>query len=179
MKTYIALLRGVNVAGRNKLGMPELVKSCEALGFAEVRSYLQSGNLIFVAQGTAADVADALEARIAQDFGHAVQMLVLPAEELDHVLAANPLRGEEEKHGHATFLFRHVSETRFAELALPLVDGEKAKLIGRVVILYCPHGYAKTKLNTRYFEKQLGVPATTRNLRTVRALRDMSAPRQS
>lgn len=177
MMTYVALLRGVNVAGKKKIGMPELAKSCEALGFSEVRSYLQGGNLVFVAQGTTSEVAAALKARIAQDFGHEVEVLVLPADELEQVLSASPLRAQDEKFCHATFMFRHISETRFAELALPLAEGEKAVLVGRVVLLHCPHGYAKSKLNTRYFETHLGVPATTRNLRTVRALRDLSAPK--
>ncbi len=177
MMTYVALLRGVNVAGKKKIGMPELVKSCEALGFSEVRSYLQSGNLVFVAQGTASEAAAALKARIAQDFGHEVEVLVLLADELEQVLSANPLQGQEEKFCHATFMFRHVPETRFSELALPLAEGEKAVLVGRAVLLHCPHGYAKSKLTTRYFETHLGVRATTRNLRTVRALRDLSAPK--
>ena len=178
MTKFVALLRGVNVAGHKKIGMPELCRSCEALGLTEVRSYLQSGNLVFRGQGTPADVAALLKARIAQDFGHEVEVLVMPGEELEHVVSTNPLRppvGGEAKLYHATILFRHVSETRFAELVLPAQEGEKAAMVGRVVLLYCPHGYGKTKLNTRYFEKALGVPGTTRNWRTVLKLRDMSA----
>jgi uncharacterized protein (DUF1697 family) len=68
-----------------------------------------------------------------------------------------------------------VSETRFAELELPAQEGEKAVLVGRVVLLCCPQGYGKTRLNNVYFENALGVPATTRNWRTVLKLRDLSA----
>ena len=179
MTTFVALLRGVNVAGHKKIGMPELCRSCEALGLTEVRSYLQSGNLVFSAvDGNPTDIAATLKARIARDFGHEVEVLVMPGEELEHIVSTNPLRpqsGGEEKLFHATILFRHVSETRFAELALPAQEGEKAALVGRVVLLYCPHGYGKTKLSTRYFEKALGIPATTRNWRTVLKLRDLSA----
>ncbi len=181
MTRFVALLRGVNVSGRKKIGMEALRQSCEALGWTEVRSYLQSGNLVFAAgEENTTELATALKARIAQDFGDEVEVLVLRAEELAQVGSANPLRGrgaEEERFLHCTFLFRHVSETRFGELALPAQEGEKAVLAGRVVFLHCPHGYGKSKLNNRYFEKALGVPATTRNWRTVLALRDLSAER--
>jgi len=181
MTRFVALLRGVNVAGRNKIGMEALRQSCEALGWTEVRSYQQSGNLVFAAgEENTTELATALKARIAQDFGHELEVLVLRAEELEHVAGANPLRareGEEDRFCHCTFLFRHVSETRFGELALPLQEGERALLAGRTVFLHCPQGYGKSKLNTRYFEKALGVPATTRNWRTVLALRDLSAER--
>jgi uncharacterized protein (DUF1697 family) len=178
MTPFVALLRAVNVSGRNKIGMAELCKSCEALGFTEVRSYLQSGNLVFRGDGSPGDISAALEARIVQDFGHAVEVLVMPGEEMAHVVSTNPLRPQTGKLGrlyHATFLFRHVSETRFAELELPAQEGEKAVLVGRVVLLCCPQGYGKTRLNNVYFENALGVPATTRNWRTVLKLRDLSA----
>ena len=66
-------------------------------------------------------------------------------------------------------------ETLFAEQQLPLQEGEKAALVGRVVYLYCPNGYAKSGLSNTYFEKALGTKATTRNWRTVRALRALCA----
>ena len=74
---------------------------------------------------------------------------------------------------HATFLFQPVLKRSFEALKLPLAPGESAVLAGQVVLLHCPHGYGRTKLNNGYFEKVLGVAATTRNWRTVLALQQL------
>lgn len=181
MTVFVGLLRAVNAGGRKRLDMNALRKSFEALGLTDVVSYLQSGNLVFSStQEDSHALADALEARLAADFGHEMNVLVLPAKEFDEIVRANPLAPRVAKAGslyHATFLFRHVPETLFAEQPLPLQDGEKAALVGRVVYLYCPGGYAKTGLTNAYFEKALGSRATTRNWRTVRALQALCAKR--
>ena len=177
MTVFVALLRGINVSGQKRIRMAELQKSCEALGLTDVRSYLQSGNLVFRAsQADPRKLAAALRARIAEDFGHDVGVLVFPAKELNRVAGSNPLWRQSEGDEtlfHATFLFQSVSAARFRHLKLPAQPGEQAVLVGRVVFLYCPHGYGRTKLNNSYFEKALGVPATTRNWRTVLALQDL------
>ena len=174
MTTFVALLRGVNVGGRRRIGMEALRASFEALGLTDVVCYLQSGNVVFSStQEESHALADALEARLLADFGHEVNVLVLPAKEFGEIVGANPLSPRADKAGsqyHATFLFRHVPETLFAEQQLPLQEGEKAALVGRVVYLYCPNGYGKSGLTNAWFEKALGSHATTRNWRTVRAL---------
>ena len=116
MTAYVGLLRGVNVAGRKRVGMEALRRSCEALGLTGVASYLQSGNLVFSSSWEDSHaLADALEAKIAEDLGaEEVNALVLPAKELDEIVRANPLSPRPAKGGslyHATFLFRHVPET--------------------------------------------------------------------
>ena len=80
---------------------------------------------------------------------------------------------------HGTFLFQAVSEDRFRKLKLPIQPGEQAVLIGQAVLLYCPHGYGRTRLNNSFFEKALGVRATTRNWRTVLALKDLCTGQKS
>ncbi|HZR47037.1 MAG TPA: DUF1697 domain-containing protein [Candidatus Manganitrophaceae bacterium] len=179
MTTFVALLRGVNVSGRKAIPMAALRESCEGLGLDQVRTYLQSGNVVFSAERAApGELAAALKARIAEDFTHDVDVLVLPAKELKRLAGANPLRKRlkgEDKLFHATFLFQPVSQDRFRKLILPAQPGEEALLSGQTVLLYCPHGYGRTKLNNNYFEKALGVPATTRNWRTVLALEDLCA----
>jgi uncharacterized protein (DUF1697 family) len=179
MTVFVGLLRAVNAGGRKRLEMDALRKSFEALGLTDVVSYLQSGNVVFSStQEDSHALADALEARLAADFGHEMNVLVLPAKEFDEIVRANPLSPRAAKAGslyHATFLFRHVPETLFAEQQLPLQEGEKAALVGRVVYLYCPNGYGKSGLTNAYFEKALGSRATTRNWRTVRALQALCA----
>jgi uncharacterized protein (DUF1697 family) len=177
MTTFVALLRGINVSGQKRIRMADLQKSCEALGLNQVRTYLQSGNVIFGAsQSDPRKLAAAVRARIAEDFGHDVEVLVLPAMDLSRVAKSNPLwpRSDgDETLFHATFLFESVSANRFQNLTLPAQSGAQAKLVGQVVFLHCPHGYGRTKLNNAYFEKALGVPATTRNWRTVLALQKL------
>jgi uncharacterized protein (DUF1697 family) len=179
MKTYVALLRGINVSGHNAIRMPELQASFSGLGFADVRTYLQSGNVVFSAgKSNESKLAAAIQARIKQDFGLEVPVLVMSANELEQVANANPLwpkAGGDEKLFHSTFLAEPVSPDRFEALKLPAAAGERAVLVGRAVLLHCPHGYGKTKLNNSYFERALGVTATTRNWRTVLALQQLSS----
>lgn len=174
MTTCIALLRGINVSGQKAIRMAALQASLSALGLSDVRTYLQSGNVVFRAdKADAGRLAAAIRARIAQDFGHEVAVLVMTAAQLDQIANANPLwpkGGGDEKLFHCTFLFEPVAASRFKALQLPAAEGEQALLAGNAVLLHCPHGYGKTKLNNRYFERVLGVAATTRNWRTVLAL---------
>lgn len=177
MTSYVALLRGINVSGQNSIRMPELQHSFSGLGFKDVRTYLQSGNVVFSAgQSDEGSHAVAIQAQIAHDFGHVIPVLVMSAKELDEIANSNPLwpkTGGVENLFHCTFLFQPVSPSSFRALKFPAADGERAVLVGRTVLLHCPHGYGKTKLNNSFFERALGVPATTRNWRTVLALQEL------
>jgi len=181
MTTYIALLRGINVSGQNSIRMTALQKSISALGFSDVQTYLQSGNIVFGAdKAEQGAFATMIQKCIAQDFGHDVQVLVMQAKELNAIASSNPLwpeSGGDEKLFHSTFLFQPVSPASFQSLKLPAADGERAVLVGRAILLHCPHGYGKTKLNNAYFERALKIPATTRNWRTVLALHELCLSR--
>ncbi len=174
MTTFVGLLRGINVSGQKSIRMVDLRNSLAALGFANVRSYLQSGNLVFDAsRGEPRKLASAIKARIAVDFRHEVEVFVLPAKGFGLVASSNPLlprRGADEKLFHATFLFQPVAKADFQKLKLPARPGEQVVLNGQVVLLHCPHGYGRTKLNNTFFEKALKVIATSRNWRTILAL---------
>ena len=195
MTTFIALLRAVNVAGRT-LSMAGLRDSLTGLGFANVRTYLQSGNAVFDADdGPSQKHAAAVEVRIERDYGPRVAVLVMTADDIARVAAANPFFGDpdiDEECLHATFLFSAASESdwgtaseaaysavyeaAFDKLDLPVQEGERAAYVGvpalgsPVVYLSLPHGYGRTKLSNAAFERWLGTAATTRNWRTVRAL---------
>lgn len=179
MPIFVALLRGINVSGRKKIRMADLQKSVEALGVDDVRSYLQSGNVLFRSRrADAKKLGSDIRARIAEEFGQDVDVLVLCAKEINRIAGFNPLfprLGKDEALFHATFLFQSVSKADFEKLNLPAQPGEQAVLVGPAVLLYCPHGYGRTKLNNRFFERKLGVPATTRNWRTVLALQELCA----
>ena len=178
MTTYIALLRGINVSGQKSIRMPELQDSFSSLGFTDVRTYLQSGNVVFRTEKKSdeGELSTVISARIKHDFGHVVSVIVISANELAHIINSNPLgpiAGGDEKLFHSTFLSEPVSVASFKALKLPAVEGERAVLVGKTVLLHCPHGYGNTKLNNSYFERALGVSATTRNWRTVLALQKL------
>jgi len=182
MTTFVALIRGINVSGKKPLRMADLQTCCEALNFQNVRTYLQSGNIVFEQKKVSVRaLAKTLTTAIAKRFGHNVESVVLTEDELDRVVSTNPLKpptsGDAQTLFHATFLLDAVPASRFTRLELPIRKGEKAVLVGRTILLYCPHGYGTTKLNNGYFEKNLGVTATTRNWRTVLALRELCRTR--
>jgi uncharacterized protein (DUF1697 family) len=162
--------------------MAELRANMAASGFGDVRTYLQSGNIVFDAPGDdVAEQAAVVHQLIEREFGHDVKVLVLTAAEMAQVAAVNPflpaLGPDGEKSLHATFLEEPVPDAAFAGLNLPAQPGEQAKIAAgsRVIYLHLPHGYGRTKLNNGYFERHLGAAATTRSWRTVLALAEMSA----
>ena len=183
MTTFVALLRAVNVGGRT-LPMGDLRRALEAAEYADVRTYVQSGNVVFAAGGDdPRDEAAAIEELVRREFGLEVQILVLAADQLQQVAAANPFlgTGANERFLHVTFLFEPVREDVFTVLDLPMAGGERVALGGRgetgrrAVYLHLPHGYGRSKLTNGWFERTLKVPATTRNWRTVKALADLSS----
>jgi uncharacterized protein (DUF1697 family) len=137
MTTFAALLRAVNVSGRNKIPMVELRRALGGLGFAGVETYLQTGNVVFGA-GTddPLEQAVAIQELIQREFGHDVRVLVLTAAELAQVAAANPFvaraahasHAADEKWMYATFLSAPVEEAAFGGLDLPAQDDEEALL---------------------------------------------------
>ena len=176
--TFVALLRAVNVSGRNRVPMAELRARLEAAGFAGVQTYVQSGNVVFkAASDDPAEHAATIRGLIEREFGGDVGVQVLTATELAQVAAANPfaVSGSDEKALHVTFLEGPAPVAAFGGLDLPAQPGERAELGGRVVYLYLPHGYGRTKLNNAYLERALKTSATTRNWRTVLTLAQMSA----
>jgi uncharacterized protein (DUF1697 family) len=177
VETFVALLRAVNVGGRT-VGMADLRRGFEGLGLSRVRTYVQSGNVVFDAEGAdPREHAAAIERLIARDHGLEAKVLVLTAREMTAIAAANPFAGAgtDAKSLHATFLFAPADVAAFAALTLPARGGERAALIGQVVYLHLPHGYGRSKLSNAYFERALKTSATTRNWRTVLTLAELSS----
>jgi uncharacterized protein (DUF1697 family) len=177
MAAFVALLRGINVSGHKQIAMAGLRASLQTAGLRDVRTYLQSGNVVFRADDQDAEaLAAAVQARIAADFGHQVDVLVLSCAALAEVAVSNPFAvdpGLDERWFHATFLLRPAIEDEFAGLHLPAGPGELAVLSGGVIFLYMPNGYGRSKLVNAYFERALHTTATTRNWKTVLALAGM------
>ena len=178
MTTFISLLRGINVRGQRRVPMQELARMYESLGFTGVRTYLQSGNVLFDSQGTEPGQLSALIGeRIAQVFGFPVKIILRDSDDFRRIIRSNPFLERDEVDAgtfHVTFLSDIPPET----IADSLRSGENGVdryiLAGKEVFLSCPDGYGKTKLSNAFFEKMLDTVATTRNWKTVTKLAEMA-----
>lgn len=175
MPIYVALLRGVNV-GQNILRMDRLREVCSEMRLKNVRTYVQSGNIVFKGQGSAAHCSQALERRLAGQTRLPVTVIVRTAAEMGKALAQNPFLSEKEidtTRLHVTFL--QDAPARSAVEALGKVNAgvDRFRWVAKEIYLHCPNGYGKTKLSNNVIEKVLSLRATTRNWNTVTKLHEM------
>jgi uncharacterized protein (DUF1697 family) len=172
------MLRGINVGGNRPIKMDRLKELYVALGFARPRTYLQSGNVVCeVSPSKVRGHGQAVERRILRDCGFEVSVAVRSSKEMAAALAENPFirrSSVDPRFLHATFLIQAEGAVSLDGITLPLIAGEDAVLLGDVVYVYCPNGYGNTKINNTFFERKLGLRATTRNWQTVTALEKMA-----
>jgi uncharacterized protein (DUF1697 family) len=156
------MLRGINVSGAKPVKMEALRASFEALGFTNVRTYVQSGNVVFAAKDrAAAPLAAKIVGRIKRDFGYDVPVLVLAAFDPTKL--------------HVTFLAGAAAVAGLKKMEGVTSGRDEFRCLGTSVYLHCPDGYGNTKLNNNAFERALAVGATTRNWKTVTTLAAMAA----
>lgn len=180
MSTHVALLRGINVGGKNTLPMATLVELFTAAGCTDVRTYIQSGNVVFAASAkTAARLGNAVTKAIERELGLAVPLVLRSADEIVTAAAQNPFlkQGVDPDELHLAFLADLPDKKHAAALDPQRSPGDSFVLKGRELYLHLPNGVAKTKLTNAYLDKTLGTVSTLRNWRTVRKLVEMaSAP---
>ncbi|MDO3700932.1 DUF1697 domain-containing protein [Micromonospora sp. C28SCA-DRY-2] len=178
MDRYVALLRGVNV-GNVRIAMADLRRLVTDLGHQDVRTYLQSGNVVFGSTVRDADeLARGIERAITGELGLTVPVLVRSARELAAVAGGNPYAGQEDDPTKLLVAFLATAPARSAVAALTVPGGERVAytVTGREVYLHYPEGgYGRSKFTNAYLEKNLGVVATTRNWRSVRTLAELAA----
>jgi uncharacterized protein (DUF1697 family) len=178
---YVAMLRSINVSGRNRVAMADLRSLVEGLGYGDVATYVQSGNVVFTGTGASAAVAGRIADAITAELGLEVPVIVRNRRELSGVIGGVPYSGADDEPTlhHVTFLADRpspASVTKLAEKAAPFAP-DRCDVVGKDVYLHCPGGYGNTKLNNAFIERHLGVTATTRNWRTVKTLAEMGAER--
>ncbi len=171
MSSRIALLRGINVGGKHKLPMKELVRVMEAGGFSDVRTYIQSGNVVF---RSSAGQANTLAPLIEREFGFAPAVFLLTAAELRKAMEQNPFTAREGKHLHFFFFDCEPCSVDFALLDSLKAASEDYRLLDRVLYLHAPEGIGRSKLVEKLSKAFPGVTMTARNLNTVKMLAEMA-----
>jgi uncharacterized protein (DUF1697 family) len=163
------LLRGINLGARNKVSMADLKELVAALNAQDVETYLRSGNVVFSSTASPAQLATEIEKRISRDLGLDVSVLLRSKSELEKVVAGNPFAGDVTKL-HVTFLAEAPKRSLVGTIDAERFAPDELRVFRREVYLHCPNGYGRSKLSNAFFEKRLGVAATTRNWRTVTEL---------
>ena len=171
--THVALLRGINVGGKNRLPMKDLVGVFEEAGCSDVQAYIQSGNVVFRATPTlAARVPNVVANVVADRFGFRAPVLVRAAAELRRVVRGNPFvrTGVDERTLHVAFLAEAPAAARIAALDPGRSPPDEFVVRGREIYLRCPDGLGGSKLTNQYFDGRLATTSTMRNWKTVLAL---------
>lgn len=185
MHVRIALLRGINVGSSRRLAMADLRLLLEELGYGDVRTYVQSGNIVVASEAPPAQIEQDLRAQIGARFGLDVPVVVRTDEELRDVVARDPLgdvAGDPKRYQVSFLSGAPAAETVRAITALDFAP-ERVAFSGREIYAWHPAGVHASKLARLLSDARLGVSVTARNWRTVTQLLamagDASAPRRS
>lgn len=169
-ETHVALLRGINVGGKNRLPMKELRELFEQEGTTAVRTYIQSGNVVFETRAERIPtLPERISEAIAAAHGLVVPIVLRSAKELAEIAESNSFlaEGVDPQHLHVAFLSRNPDPERAATLDPDRSPPDRFVLRGRELYLACPNGLARTKLTNAYLDSRLGITSTVRNWRTV------------
>lgn len=170
---YIALLRGINVSGKNMIKMAELKVTFQSLGFTDVATYINSGNI-----GFDSDTSDEtalikkIENAIDKDFGFTPQTMLRQRDLIEPLIKANPFAGKFESHKemHLLFMKDEMPPDKQALLLAAQTDDEQFRIVGREIYCHLRLGVADSVLGKGLIEKKLKTPVTGRNWRTVERL---------
>jgi len=178
MPTYISMLRGINVGGHNKVPMDQLRAMFEQLGFKQVRTYIQSGNVVFQGQkAVPSDLSTQIEKEIVAEFGFPASVITRTPDELGKAIAANPFPKEskaEPAKVHIAFLSLLPQAEAVKKLEALATKSERLHCCDKEIYLYYRDGMGRAKLTGNVLERVLSVPATARNWNTVNQLYRMA-----
>ena len=177
MPIYIAMLRGINVGAHKRIKMEQLRASFEALGFEQVRTYIQSGNVVFKAPKISPSaLSKRIEERILKDSGFQASVVSRTVEEMARTIANNPFlkdTGIDQEKLHVTFLSEAPAPAALSKLAALTAAPDQCSCLGKEVYLYLPNGTSESSLMKTSLDRVLSVVATTRNWRTVNTIHQM------
>lgn len=176
MKTYIALLRGINVGGHKKTPMAELRGHLDKEGFKNVQTYIQSGNIVFQSTlDSKTNIEEIIKKLIFDNFGFEVPTLVKTRDELQAIFDQCPFPKEKKENSYFTLLFKEPDKNMIAEASTISYPNEEIIITPNCLYFYCAMGYGQAKFNSKLFEKKLNTTFTARNYRTMVKLLELSA----
>jgi len=180
MQVYIAFLRGINVSGHNKILMKDLKQLFLNIGYSDVITYIQSGNVVFksVLKDTDKIKSNIIEA-IKNHFGYSINVLVRTKNDIDFIYNSNPFLVKNINADISKLcvtLLKHPPNKEEINLLneYPNSSNDDFKIIHKYIFLHCPNGFGKTKLSNKFFEKKLKTTATSRNWKTITKLFELS-----
>lgn len=179
MTKHLALLRGINVSGHNMIKMDDLKALLERMGFQNVVTYIQSGNVFFdCEEENGVSVGFKIKQEIFKEWGYEVPVMVLAKEDLVEALSNNPYLKEKEADTakiYFAFLNKELNESAIHDLKMSQVKPDEATIDKNRLYLKYINGAGKTRLDNKYIEKKLNVISTMRNFNTVSKLLEMFA----
>lgn len=169
------MLKGINVGGHKIIKMDALRGAFADMGFKNVRTYIQSGNVIFETGEPANGLSAKIQKMILKEFGFEVEVVTKNAKEMGEIVKRNPLAkaAADEKQLYVTFLADDPPRDAVKLLQPLAANGEKFHIVGRAIYASYPKGYGTTKLSNPAIEKKLGCQATTRNWNTTKTILEM------
>jgi uncharacterized protein (DUF1697 family) len=177
MPVYVALLRGINLGGHKKIKMDELRASLAPMGFDEVKTYIQSGNVVFkTAKISDRALSKKIEASILSNFGHSVSVMIRTAEEIKQVIANNPFLKQpdiDQTKLHVMFLAEPPAQSALKQLETLVLKPDQFRSLGKDLYFYLPNGVAESAVMKKPIDRVLAIPTTMRNWRTVNTVQQM------
>lgn len=176
MTTHLALLRGINVSGHNMMKMEALKAMLENIGFQNVRTYLQSGNVFVDSEEDAAKVGFMIKQEIFKVFGHEVPTIVITKEDLEMCFKNSPFLKEKDvdtKKLYVAFVSVALKSENINDLKISQFKPDEASIDGNRIFIKYAVGAGKTRFDQKYIEKKLNVTATIRNWNTVTNLLEL------
>lgn len=179
MPIYISFLRGINVGGHKRMKMEKLRASCEELGFDDIATYIQSGNVVFKAAKLSPDaITKKIEKQIESDFGFHADVVTRTADDLKTIICANPLLREagvvDASKLHVFFLSSTPSAESANKLASLTLAPDRVRVSGKEIYFYFPNGVSGSSLWKHNLDHVTGVMGTMRNWNTVNKLQEMA-----
>ncbi|RNC92600.1 MAG: DUF1697 domain-containing protein [Allomuricauda sp.] len=173
--THIVFLRGINVGGHKKIKMADLRERLLAIGFVNVQTYIQSGNIVLNTTKTKNEIAALIKKDLHEGFGFDVPVLVMAAEEIEAILKHNPFASEAiSKNLYFALLHNAPEPENNGRLKAADYPNEAFEITDNCVYLNCKIGAGKAKLSNNVIEQKLMVTATTRNLRTLQKMVELA-----
>ena len=179
MQTYISFLRSVNMAGHNLIKMTELAKLFIDQGFGDAKTYIQSGNVIFTNDGeeSASSLSKKLEEAILKKFNLPISVMTREKTDLWNLSACNPYLlepGFDPSKMAVIFLHETPLDLQIQKVSDVNFPPDKFRIIGDEIFIYCPNGFARTKLYTGFFERKMNVIGTARNWKTITTILNLT-----